>query len=222
MRTTDPWTDRLSEYLDGELAPDERIALEAHLDGCPECREVLEELRAVVATARGLPGLPPARDLWPEVAARTGGVLPLRPRATRPGPSWVRLAAAAALFAAVGSGVTWLALGGRAGRAPAIVATGDAATAGATPRTVSERPRGTDAAIAELEAIVRQGESRLDSATVRIVSENLARIDSAIAQAQRALAADPSNAYVSRHLADNERRKIELLRTAARIVQSQS
>lgn len=222
MSSTDPWTDRLSEYLDGELAHDERLALEAHLDGCPACREVLEDLRAVVATARGLPDLPPARDLWPVVAERTGGVLPLRPRAARPSPSWVRLAAAAALFAAVGSGVTWLALAGRAGGAPAAVATKAPAGGIVTTRTVSERPRGTDAAVAELEQIVRQGESRLDSATVRIVAENLARIDTAIAQAQRALAADPSNAYVSRHLADTERRKIELLRTAARIVQSQS
>jgi len=222
MSTTDPWTDRLSDYLDDELAHDERIALEAHLDGCPECREVLEDLRAVVATARGLPDLPPARDLWPEVAERTRGVLPLRPRAVRSSPPWVRLAAAAALFAAVGSGVTWFALAGRPGRAPAAVATGEPVGGPTTTRTVSERPRGTDAAVAELEQIVRQGESRLDSATVRIVTENLARIDTAIAEAQRALAADPSNAYVSRHLAGTERRKIELLRTAARIIQSQS
>lgn len=222
MSTTDPWTDRLSEYLDGELAHDERIALEAHLGGCADCRAVLDDLRAVVATAHGLPDLPPARDLWPAVAERTSGVLPLRPRARRVAPAWTRLAAAAALFAALGSGVTWLALAGRSSGSPAVVAKAEPAEHPAPLRSVSERPRGTDAAIAELEQIVRQGESRLDSATVRIVAENLARIDTAIVQAQRALAADPSNAYVSRHLAGTERRKIELLRTAARIVQSQS
>ncbi|HEX5818236.1 MAG TPA: zf-HC2 domain-containing protein [Gemmatimonadales bacterium] len=221
MSTFDPWTDRLSEYLDGDLAHDERIAFEAHLDGCAECRAVLDDLRAVVATARRLPDLPPSRDLWPEVAERTRGVLPLRPRAARTPSSWVRLAMAAALFAAVGSGVTWLAMTRGPGAPAAPIATADA-PASATPRTVSDRPRGTDAAIAELEQIVRQGESRLDTATVRIVTENLARIDTAIAQAQRALAGDPSNAYVRRHLADTERRKIELLRTTARIVQSQS
>lgn len=222
MSITDPWTDRLSEYLDGELAHDERIALEAHLDGCLDCRAVLGDLRAVVATAGGLPELPPTRDLWPAVAERTSGGLPLRPHTTRVAPAWARLAAAAALFAALGSGVTWLALAGRANGAPAVVTADEPAGPPATTRTVSERPRGTDAAVAELEQIVRQGESRLDSATVRIVTENLARIDTAIAQARRALAADPSNAYVSRHLAGTERRKVELLRTAARIVQSQS
>src|SRR3712207_7999228 len=28
----DPWTDRLSEYLDGDLSPEERTALETHID----------------------------------------------------------------------------------------------------------------------------------------------------------------------------------------------
>jgi hypothetical protein len=219
MTTHDDWTDRLSEYLDGDLSHAERTALEAHLAGCGDCRAVLGELRAVVATARTLPDLPPAHDLWAGIAERTEGVVPFRPRAPRRLPEWTRLAAAAAIFAAVGSGVTWLALV----RGPAPGATVAAAPAvPVVPQTVASRPRGTDAAVAELEAIVRGGRSRLDSSTVRIVTENLARIDSAIAQAQRALAADPSNAYVSQHLAETERRKIELLRTAARIVQSQS
>jgi len=218
MTMHDEWTDRLSEHLDGDLSHAERLALEAHLAGCAECRTVLSELGAVVATARSLPELPPAHDLWPAVAERTRDVVPFRPRFARALPGWVRYAAAAAVFAALGSGVTWMALVPSA--RPVASITPPAAPM--TPRTVASVPHGTDAAVAELEAIVRQGKSRLDSSTVRIVTENLARIDTAIAQAQRALAADPRNAYVSRHLAETERRKIELLRTAARIVQSQS
>ena len=222
MTTHDDWTDRLSEYLDGELSHAERTALEAHLADCPDCRTVLEELRAVVVTARALPDLPPAHDLWPAIAERTRDVVPFRARALRRLPEWTRLAAAAVLFAAVGSGITWFTLARP--QAPLAVAVTPAPAAPLpAPQTVANiAPRGTDAAVAQLEEIVRKGQSRLDTATVRIVTENLARIDRAIADAQRALAADPSNAYVSRHLADTERRKIELLRTAARIVQSQS
>ena len=42
---TDTWNDRLSEYLDGELTPGERVALEAHLATCRECAATLAELR---------------------------------------------------------------------------------------------------------------------------------------------------------------------------------
>ena len=38
---SDQWTDRLSEYLDDELPPDERAALEAHLRQCVACGAVL-------------------------------------------------------------------------------------------------------------------------------------------------------------------------------------
>ena len=43
------WTDRLSDYLDGELSADERGAVEAHLRGCGSCAAVLEDLKRVVA-----------------------------------------------------------------------------------------------------------------------------------------------------------------------------
>ena len=78
----------------------------------------------------------------------------------------------------------------------------------------------TAKAVSDLEMILAS--EKLDSATVRILTLNLARIDSAIADAERALAADPSNAYVSRHLASTARRKVELLHLVAGLTQSRS
>src|SRR5215471_8992576 len=68
----DQWTDRLSEYLDGELDDAERVALEAHLATCAECTAVLADLRRVVARAQALDDRPPARDLWNGIAERIG------------------------------------------------------------------------------------------------------------------------------------------------------
>src|SRR5262249_29479167 len=45
MTHEEQWTDKLSDFLDGELTPDERAAVEAHLQGCAACATVLEELR---------------------------------------------------------------------------------------------------------------------------------------------------------------------------------
>ena len=50
----DPWNDRLSEYLEGELSPTQARALEAHLAGCASCRDELEMLRRVLRAAGGL------------------------------------------------------------------------------------------------------------------------------------------------------------------------
>jgi anti-sigma factor RsiW len=46
----------LSRYLDGELERDERFSIEAHLRGCPGCREVLESLRSAVEGLRSMRG----------------------------------------------------------------------------------------------------------------------------------------------------------------------
>ena len=39
---------QLSDYLDDELSPAERLALEAHLSRCPECARFAQELAATV------------------------------------------------------------------------------------------------------------------------------------------------------------------------------
>ena len=69
---TDHWTQRLSEYLDGELGRPEREELEQHLFACGECTRTLTELRKVVDRARALDDRPPTEDLWPAIAARIG------------------------------------------------------------------------------------------------------------------------------------------------------
>jgi hypothetical protein len=79
-----------------------------------------------------------------------------------------------------------------------------------------------DAAVADLERVLAAGRGTLDSSTVRVLERNLALIDRAIADAQRALAADPGNAYLNAHLARTMRQKLDLLRQAASLAAAQS
>lgn len=61
----------LSAYLDGELEPEERRQVEAHLAGCGRCRELLFDLRRVKSLVGELPLEAPPRPV-------TVGYRPLR------------------------------------------------------------------------------------------------------------------------------------------------
>jgi anti-sigma factor RsiW len=57
------WTpDRMSDYLDGELARNERARVERHVVVCVECRRVIAGLRLVVDALHLLPAPESGRD----------------------------------------------------------------------------------------------------------------------------------------------------------------
>ena len=235
MTAQDQWTDKLSDYIDEELAPDERAALEAHLATCRECSATVDELRDVVARAGALLPRPPEADLWPGIAPRlerTGTVMPFQPLDSlalardRPRTAGRRfsftmpqlVAAGLALMVMSGGGVWVLQHGGRATDAPAVVASEAVSPADGNlvPAALAD-PR-YDAAIADLEQALRAGHADLDPGTIKIIEANLDAIDKAIDQSRRALAADPANVYLNNHLADSRQRKLALLRRATAMV----
>jgi hypothetical protein len=237
---SDQWTDRLSEYLDGEIPPDQRAELEAHLRHCVACGAVLADLKRIVTRAQGLEDRAPERDLWPGVAARIGAAAPGSRSVRRSGAprrrwsfSLPQLAAAGIALMGLSGGAAWLLH--PLARVPLASQPSPTATRWEARQlpgqgdggvlTVAARPRAErsyDAAVADLERVLEAGRGRLDTTTVRVIVRNLATIDSAIAQAQRAVAADSANLYLNSHLAETMRRKLELLRQAATLVSSVS
>lgn len=222
----DRWTDRLSEYLDGELSQPERLELEAHLGGCDTCRTVLADLERVVARARTLEDRPPARDLWPAIAAGIGSAAASRPadRGSRR-PAWRRLSLSVPQLAAAGvalvlvSAATAFLVAGRGGDAGPVTAQSTPAT---DIRPVAGFAEGAyQTAVRDLERALAEGRDRLDTATVRVLETSLRAIDAAILDARRALAADPSSAYLNSHLAETMRRKVELMRRAAALAMAE-
>jgi len=221
--TTDAFTGRLSEYLDDELPPGERSSVEAHVAGCDACRATLEELRRVVGRARALDDRLPTADLWPGIAEHIG-VVSLAARGARRRLSFTvpQLAAASVALALVSGGAVWL-LGGRT-HAPTATAATEVGRRPAPLINASAYP--TDpryaAQVAALERALQRGRSQLDTATVRIIEKNLKIIDRAIRDAQSALVADPASTYLNLHLAQEMRRKLELLREAANLAGARS
>lgn len=229
--TSNDWTERLSEYVDGTLSAEERSACEAWLASSQEGRALLADLRGVVAKAKTLPDTPVPESVWAGVSAAIRkpdqGVVSIdsAPRRLAPSPSrrWqftpLQLAAAAAILLAVGLGIGVRIKAGVkqevAGRTP---------PADATFTTVRSRTPSADAkydeAIQELQRTLDQNRATLDTATVRVLESSLAKIDAALVEAQRALAQDPNSEYLNDHLSRIKRKKLDLLRQGAALVQA--
>ena len=229
MAMEDLWTDRLSEYVDDELTPTERAALDAHLASCRECTATVAELRAVVERARRLPGRPPATDLWPGIEPRLDQSPQLRVWSGRAGSATARsakakfsftlpqlVAAGLALMVMSGGAVWVLQHGGRATSMPPVAASDPLATAGVVPVGMSD-PR-YDEAIADLQQALEAGRTHLDARTIATIEANLKAIDAAIDESRRALAQDPENVFLNNHLGDARQRKLALLRRATALV----
>lgn len=242
-------SDRLSEYLDKDLASGARADIEAHLQTCSACRGVVEDLRALqVSTAAWAAApAPPVEDLWPGIAARlsgprstAGGADARQPiAATSPGAPatsptpWYRrrwtvgvpeLALAASLVAAVSGLVVYRPAAvpppAPSDVSPVVAEVESFGSPDAGVVPVSFADAQYDAAINDLERVLLVQRDRLDPRTVIVLERNLRVIDEAIQEARQALASDPANALLNSHLASARRRKLDLLRRAALITEA--
>lgn len=215
---TEQWTDRLSDYLDGELTDQEQRAVAAHVAECHECAATLADLQAIVQAAGALQPVEPATDLWAGIEQRIA-VLP----AARPAPvhgryslSLLQLVAASVMIALLSG---WAALrvlstppADSMDAAP-IASDGAALAAEAVPASFDDTEY--DTAVADLEQALAQGRATLDPSTVTVLEDNLAIIDAALREARQALLEDPANGFLSGYLVEARQRKLDFLRRAA-------
>lgn len=229
-----PPSERVSDYLDGDLDSRAAAEMEAHLRACSGCRALLRDLEEIQARARSLQELLPERDLWPDIAAgilagESGDpqVITLHPPPLpvprfegrfRRGFRFSYLqAAAAGLALALFSGSLGALLAG------ALRPSQETAVEGTWPlaELVGQASPGLGEAaqeVARLEGLLAQHRSRLDPETARILEKNLLVIDQAIRESLSALDSDPGNAFLESHLARSVQAKAEYLREATAFV----
>lgn len=227
---TDHPGEALSAYLDDELEPAARAAVETHLAACPPCRDVVDDLQQLRSRAAGWGAetASPSPALWAGVAARLdppaigsgARVLPWHQRRWSLGV--VELAVAASLVAAVTAGLLWrgvpaAAPAPEAGPAPVLAQVEPGGVPDGAVTTVSFADAQFDAAVADLERVLREQRDQLNPRTVLVLERNLQVIDDAIREARTALDTDPANALLNAHLASARQRKLNLLRRAALI-----
>src|SRR5688572_13792261 len=101
---------RLSEYVDRTLGRDEHAQVARHLEACPACRTLVDDLREITRAAAALdPQVPPDR-VWSRIETeirrdRARGTTPGRGSGDTVAASLTWLAAAAVLVIAVFIGV---------------------------------------------------------------------------------------------------------------------
>lgn len=215
-------TERLDDYVDGEVSEAEFQEVELHLAACEACREAERGLRAVVALAAALPRQqPPPRDLWPDIADQIARErrFALLSSAGRPHLWWAAgLAAAATLVVAL-----WVVPRGTsdgptvAGPAPTPQAVLRPASLGAGLESFQEGEREYQRATAELMAALDTRRASLPPETSAAIDENLRVIDLALAEIRAALESDPASPRLGRMLTSTHEKKIETLRRVLKL-----
>ena len=235
----DRFRDRLSEYLDGGLGPEEETLVERHLESCEDCASTLSELEAVVERAGRLGAREPAGDLWPGIAARLGADVEASsaetdvadpPARQRPAARGIarfapQLAAAVALVW-LSAALVWMvgARGGTPDGAPPSIGRPSLLPPAARSTSTSTEAEATAEEyadlIAELERVLFDSERPLPPQTVARIRRALVTIDRAIEDARAALREVPDDPYLQQHMTGTMRRKSEFLAQAAQLAAS--
>jgi hypothetical protein len=132
--------EKLHDYVDGTLGPEQARALEHHIATCSPCREQLASLRSLLKRAATLdtPLATPGRDLWPAIAERLASSPPLPRLAIETSRGarlreWLPPLAAAASLVFVIAVLAWKALAPRPSEAWTVASLAGAPRAGAHP-----------------------------------------------------------------------------------------
>jgi anti-sigma factor RsiW len=192
--TTEHWSDRLSAYLDGELAEADHERADIHLRSCDACRAELDAIRSIQRRVRRPPETTPANDPWPDIAraiARPGMTL----------TTTLRLAATILVAVSIG-GAYWF-LGDAIGPA----GSGAEAPAGAVDTAQAFRTE-----VEALEQRFAELEGQLDARTVAAVRESMVTLNAALAAAESELARDQRNALLDALVNRVRNQKLRLLR----------
>ena len=223
----------LVDLVDGRLDGAEQRSVERHLEGCGNCRALVEDLRSIRAAAFMLDRREPKADTWLKVQAavaaepapkgrlleiglsRKGGVLAGR-------TNWaVWLGAAAALILATVIGL--LPLMNRTepvhdDSAQVEPSNPAEVTVESVTAEFEAAERHYQKAIDDLQTIANKDTGELDPQLAAVLQKNLAVIDQQIAENREALKTQPSSVSAQSGLFEGLRTKVALLQQTVELI----
>jgi anti-sigma factor RsiW len=218
MADHERYRDAIQELVDGTLGSLRRVELQQHLDQCPSCRQLADDMRRVRELAQSLDHPAPPDRVWLQVAGRLRQEGRITAAEQRPVHSrrFMPLAIAASLLLIVGTSL--FLLYPRETAAPqdahATAPSGNAAPADAVQGVEAEfrlAEQHYQNAIAKLEEAAKSETGAIDPQTAAMLQKNLQVIDSAIAESRAALRSQPQSVVARDSLFDNLRKKVTVL-----------
>jgi len=223
----------LVDLVDGRLDGAEQRQVERHLEGCANCRALVEDLRSVRAAAFMLDRREPKPETWTKLRAAMaaepapkGRLLSLSRRSlgiSGPGrANWaVWLGAAAALILATIIGV--MPLLNRPARphddnAAATQQADEPATVESVTAEFEAAEKHYQKAIDDLQTIANKDTGELDPSVAAVLQKNLGVIDQAISESRDALKSQPSSTNAQNGLFDALRTKVALLQQTVELI----
>jgi hypothetical protein len=210
--------DAIQELVDGTLGPIRAAELEQHLETCPSCRALADDLRRVGDVASTLEVQAPPDHVWLQIAGRLRqeGRVHDRPQPLRSaGQHYAWLAIAAALLLAVGASLMVVVsrMGSTAPQQPGAAA-GNAGVTDSVQSGVEDLRKAEQllqSGLAKLKEGMGSDTQALPVAAATTLDNNLQILDQAIAESSAALQQEPQNVAARSSLFDALQRKISLL-----------
>jgi hypothetical protein len=208
----------IQELVDGTLGPIRAAELEQHLDACPSCRALADDLRRIREVAGTLEPQAPRDHVWLQIAGRLRqeGRVHDRPQAARSvRHHYAWLAIAAALLLAVGASLM-VVMSRMGSPAPQQAATpaGNADVTDSVQSGVEDLRKAEQllqSGIAKLKEGMGSETQALPVAAATTLDRNLQILDQAIAESSAALQQEPQNVAARSSLFDALQRKISVL-----------
>jgi len=206
----------ISEYIDDNLRPEQRLLLERHLEDCLDCQQLLKDFQAITEKAKNLDKLTPSPQSWLKIKTKLETepqeVITLSPQRK----DWLKslfykpqlkyaLSSALALLLIIG--VVTLVLWFSKGKG-VIVKDG---MNGYTFAKLKEAEHHYQLAIEALEEAVLAQEGEIDPLTVAVFRKNLEIINTSIISCQEALQQEPDDIETRNYLLVAYMEKVDLL-----------
>jgi hypothetical protein len=198
----------IDDYVDDACDDVTAASVRHHLETCAACRALAEDLSRINQASRMLGPLDPPAHVWAGIEARLQ-----TDQAGAPRGGWRHLLAAAAGFALLATGLSWLG----AQLSPPM---GDRQLASVEPGSQFQLAEAAyQTAIADLESITAQAEAPpLAEPAFVALQASLVELDEAIGEARGRLSAEPDDEFSQESLLTALDNKIILLQDAVALL----